>query len=120
MKKFSYLKFFNEIYYNYNICNYNKNRWKVRHKKYKMMLMIRRNFQISYFKNLKLMVKLKAKVVFIKKVCTIMKKQKMILDTSLKLTKDGNTLEKCTQNGTMHLDGVKETYQFVVLNIKNK
>ncbi len=120
MKKFNYLKFFNEIYNNNNICDYNKNRWKVRCKKYKIMLMMMRNFQINYLKNFKLTIKPIAKVRMKKKVCTIIKKQKMILDTNLKLIQDGNTLEFYTQNGTMRLDVQQGPYQFVVLNIKNK
>ncbi len=82
--------------------------------------MIMTNFQMNFLKNLKLMVKLTAKVVMRKKVCIIIKKQKMIFDTNLKLIKDGNISALYMQNGTMHLDTHKEPYQFVVLNIKNK
>ncbi len=79
MKKFCFLKFINEIYYNNNFCDYNKNRWEISSKKCKMMLMIMRNFQINYLNNLKLMVKLKAKAVFKKKLWSITKKQMQMI-----------------------------------------
>ena len=120
MKKFNYLKFFNEIYYNNNFCDYNKNKWEISSKKCIMMLMIIRNFQINYLNNKKLMIKLTAKVEMNKKLCTITKKYKMILGTNLKLIKDGNISAFHSQNGTMHLDGQQEPYQYVLLNIKNK
>ncbi len=83
--------------------------------------MIMRKFQINYLKNLKLIIKLTAKVVMKKKVWSIMNKQKkMILDTNLKLIKDGNILALLIQYGTVRLDGKQEPYQFVVSNIKNK
>jgi hypothetical protein len=48
--------------------------------------------------------KLTAKVVLKENVCPIMKKMmQMILDTNLKLIKDGNILAFYIQNGTMDL-----------------
>ncbi len=60
-----------------------------------------------------------AKVIMRMKVCTIMKKQKMILDTNLKLIKDGNISALYNQNSTMSLVGIEEPYQFVESNIND-
>ncbi len=66
--------------------------------------MIITNLQIYYLKNSNLMRKLTAKVVLKENVCPIMKKMmQMILDTNLKLIKDGNILAFYIQNGTMDL-----------------
>ena len=66
------------------------------------------------------MAKLPAKVVLKQKVCTIMKIQKTILDTNLKLIKDGNISALYMQNTAMSLSTKEEPYQFVLSNINNK
>ncbi len=66
------------------------------------------------------MVKIPAIVGSKKKVWSIMEKQKMILDTNLKLIKDGNISVLYMQSINMNLSGKEEPYQFVLLNINNK
>ncbi len=67
------------------------------------------------------MLKLIAKVILKKEVWSIMKKQMhMIVDTNLKLIKDGNISAFYIQKTTMSLSGEQEPYQFVLLNINNE
>ncbi len=51
MKKFNNLKFFNEIYYNNNFCDYIKNKWEISSKLYKKKMVIMKKFYINYMKN---------------------------------------------------------------------
>ncbi len=82
--------------------------------------MIMTNLQIYYLKNFKLTVKITAKVIMRMRVCTITKTQKMILDTNLKLIKDGNISAKYIRKTTVRLSGKQEPYLFVLSNINNK